>query len=189
MCEGDGRKGVVATHPHPLYGGAMHNNVVEAVVRAYAEKGHATLRFNFRGVGRSQGSHNQGVGEQEDVQAAVGYLAQMGKTEIDLSGYSFGAWVNARCIENLSHVQRMIMISPPVNFMDFSFFRNCPRLRLVIAGSQDDIAQPPAIKQMLPEWNPKASLHVIPGADHFYWGKTSEIERIIGEWIDPKPRA
>ena len=183
MCEGDGRKGLVATHPHPLYGGAMHNNVVEAVVRAYAEKGYTTLRFNFRGVGRSQGSYDQGMGEQADVQGAAGYLARLGNTEIDLCGYSFGAWVNARCIENLSRVQRMIMISPPVNFMDFSFFRNCPKLRLVIAGSQDDIARATAIQQMLPKWNPGASFHVIQGADHFYRGHTAEIERIIRDWM------
>ncbi|RLJ02607.1 MAG: alpha/beta hydrolase, partial [Candidatus Aenigmatarchaeota archaeon] len=90
-----GEKGAVVTHPHPLYGGDMHNNVVETVVQAYREKGYATLRFNFRGVGRSTGSYDEGIGEQEDVRAALAYLTGTGKTSIDLAGYSFGAWVNA----------------------------------------------------------------------------------------------
>jgi len=172
------------THPHPLYGGEMHSNVVEAVVRAYREKGYATLRFNFRGVGQSQGSYDEGVGEQADVAAALAYLAELGKTSIDLAGYSFGAWVNAQCTEALSDIHRMVMVSPPVNFMDFSFFRQCPKLRLVVAGSEDDIAPPAMIQEMLPVWNPNAVFKVIKGADHFYWGQTGEIEAVIGDLID-----
>ena len=181
--KGAGPNGVVVTHPHPLYGGQMHNNVVESMVRAYGENGYWTLRFNFRGVGRSQGVYDDGSGEQEDVKAAVAYLVQIGAGSIDLAGYSFGAWVNARCIHRLSEVNRMVMVSPPVNFMDFSSFKQCPRLRLVIGGSNDNIAPPGMIDQMLPAWNPEASFKVIKGADHFYWGKTHEIEAMINGFI------
>ena len=86
------QKGVVITHPHPLYGGDMHNNVVVAMARVYRQKGYTTLRFNFRGVGNSQGSYGDGVGEQEDVRAAISYLAGLSTLKIDLAGYSFGAW-------------------------------------------------------------------------------------------------
>jgi alpha/beta superfamily hydrolase len=184
ISDTQGQNGVVVTHPHPLYGGEMDNNVVESIVRTYAAKGYSTLRFNFRGVGRSEGAYGDGTGEQEDVREAVAYLAQLGKTSIDLAGYSFGAWVNAQCIDHLSDVRRMVMVSPPVNFMDFSFFSQCPRLRLVIAGSEDDIAPPAMIQQMLSAWNPDAGFKVIKGADHFYWGKTSEIETMISGLID-----
>jgi uncharacterized protein len=177
------QRGVVVTHPHPLYGGSMHNNVVEAVVRAYAEKGYAALRFNFRGVGRSQGAYDEGVGEQADVRAAVAHLVGLGCTAIDLAGYSFGSWVNARCIEKLGEVRRMVMVSPPVAFMDFSFFGQCPRLGLVIAGSEDDIAPPSMIQEMLPAWHPEAAYTVIRGADHFYGGRTAEITAIISDWL------
>jgi len=182
--EGLGSKGVVVTHPHPLYGGEMHNNVVESLTRAYGKKGCTTLRFNFRGAGRSEGTYDEGKGEQADVRAAVAYLTQQGKAAIDLAGYSFGAWVNAQCIERLSHVNAMVMVSPPVNFMDFTFFRHCSKLQLVIGGSEDDIAPPSIIQQMLPVWNPEAAFHVIKGADHFYWGRTDEIETMIKDFVD-----
>jgi alpha/beta superfamily hydrolase len=86
-------RGVVITHPHPLYGGDMFNNVVEAIVQAYQEKGHSTLRFNFRGVGQSEGAYDNGIGEQENVRAALEYLSLLGTMSIDLAGYSFGAWI------------------------------------------------------------------------------------------------
>jgi len=184
MVEGQATKGVVVTHPHPLYGGSMENNVVEAVVRAYGEKGYTTLRFNFRGVGRSEGRYDNGRGEQEDVRAAVAHLTQLGMTSIDLTGYSFGAWVNAKCIDSLTDVGRMVMVSPPVNFLDFSFLKSCPKIRLVIAGSEDEIAPPAMIEKILLVWNPESELKAINGADHFYWGKTGEIEAIIGDLIE-----
>jgi alpha/beta superfamily hydrolase len=183
ISEGETQNAVVVTHPHPLYGGEMHNNVVEAVIRAYCEREYTTLRFNFRGVGRSQGAYDEGVGEQSDVREAVAYLAQLGKTAVDVAGYSFGSWINAKCIDSLTHVKRMIMVSPPVAFMDFSFFKECPHLRLVVAGSEDDIASPSMIQKMLPAWNPEALFKEIQGADHFYWGKTQEIEAIISDWL------
>lgn len=184
VCEGDATKGVVVTHPHPLYGGSMDNNVVEAIVEAYGGKGYTTLRFNFRGVGGSEGTYDNGRGEQDDVRAAVAHLVQRGRTSIDLAGYSFGAWVNGQCMGGLAHVQRMIMVSPPVNFMDFSFFSECPKLRLVIAGSEDDTAPPAMIQKMISSWNPEASFQMIQGADHFYWGKTHEIQAAICGLID-----
>ena len=165
-----GQKAVVVTHPHPLYGGAMHSNVVEAVLRAYAGNGYTTLRFNFRGVGASEGVHEKGVGEQEDVGAALAFLRERGKSAIDLAGYSFGAWVNAQVMGGNGRIHRMIMVSPPVNFMDFSFVKHCAKLRIVITGSLDDIAPPDMIAEVLPGWNKEARLRIIEGADHFYAG-------------------
>lgn len=181
-----GDKAVLVTHPHPLYGGDMHNNVVESVVDAYAREGYSTLRINFRGVGQSDGDHEQGIGEQEDVKAALIYLNELGKTHIDLAGYSFGARVNALVLRDLEQVQRMIMVSPPVNFIDFSFLKYSPKIQLVIAGSADDIAPPAMIADMLPTWNPHAEFKIIQGADHFYWGKTGEIKKIIQEFLKTK---
>ncbi|MBW1804979.1 MAG: alpha/beta hydrolase [Deltaproteobacteria bacterium] len=181
-----GDKGVVVTHPHPLYGGDMHNNVVEILCRAYREKGYSTLRFNFRGVGQSEGEYDNGVGEQKDVRAALEYLSGLGKTEIDLAGYSFGAWVNALGLKRYDLVRRMIMVSPPVGFIDFSFLSYNPKIRLVIAGTEDDIAGLKGIKKGLPAWNPEADLRVINGADHFYEGKTDELFRIICHFLEIK---
>jgi alpha/beta superfamily hydrolase len=184
-----GQKAVVVTHPHPLYGGDMHNNVVEAIVKAYSEKGYTTLRINFRGVGQSDGSFDEGLGEQEDVEAALTYLQEMEKPSIDLAGYSFGAWVNARGLKGFVQVERMIMVSPPVNFIDFSFLDYNPKIRLVIAGSGDDIGPPEIIQKMLPNWNPDALFKIIQGADHFYWGKSGEIEKIVRNFLESEGEA
>jgi len=179
-----GEKGVVVTHPHPLYGGDMHNNVVETIVQAYREKGYTTLRFNFRGMGQSTGSYDEGIGEQEDVRAALAYLGGLGKSSIDLAGYSFGAWVNALGLKDFDQVRRTVMVSPPVNFLDFSFLDYNEKIQLVIAASQDDIGPPDMIKEMIPVWNPDARFETIQGADHFYWGKNGDINRIIKEFLE-----
>ena len=184
LDDAPGRGGVVVTHPHPLYGGDMGNNVVEAIVRAYRQRGYTSLRFNFRGVGKSEGAYGEGMGEQEDVGAALAYLEELGKTSIDLAGYSFGAWVNALGLAGLTRAGRMVMVSPPVNSLDFSFLKYDSRIRLVIAGSADDIAPPAMIAEMLPLWNEKARMHIVEGADHFYWGKTGEIERAVMEFLE-----
>jgi alpha/beta superfamily hydrolase len=180
---GPGQRAVMVTHPHPLYGGDMYNNVVEAIVKAYCESGYTTLRINFRGVGQSDGSFDDGRGEQEDVRAALTYLQELEKSSIDLAGYSFGAWVNAMGLQHFKQVERMIMVSPPVNFIDFSFLEYNSKIRLVIAGSGDDIGPPGMIQKMLPRWNPDVLFKVVQGADHFYWGKTGEIEEIIRDFL------
>jgi len=172
-------KGAVVSHPHPLYGGNMHNNVVEAITRVYQKKGYTTLRFNFRGIGKSQGAYADGVGEQDDVRAAVSFLKDSGLTTIDLAGYSFGTWVNALAIRDAQILQTMIMVSPPVAFIDFTSISNLERLKLIITGSRDDIAPVEMVKKAYPKWNPAARLEVIEGADHFYWGYEDKLEAVI----------
>jgi uncharacterized protein len=178
-----GEKGVVISHPHPLYGGSMHNNVVKAVANAYREQGYSTLRFNFRGVGLSEGDYDNGNGEKEDVQSALQHLIHLGKTKVDLAGYSFGSWVNALGIDAFEEAERLIMVSPPADFIDFGFLKYSPKIQLVICGTLDDIAGYRKVERMLPSWNDKATFRVIEGADHFYLGYEDEIERIIGEFL------
>lgn len=178
-----GEMGVVITHPHPLYGGTMHNNVVKAIAAAYQDKGYTTLRFNFRGVEKSEGDFDNGVGEQKDVEAALKYLSGLGKKQLDLAGYSFGAWVIALGLDKYEKVSKVVMMSPPVDFIDFSFLKHSPNIRLVISGSRDDIGSYRKIEKFLPKWNDQAVLKVIEGADHFYGGKEEELKVIIGEFL------
>ena len=182
-----GNKGVAVTHPHPLFGGSMHNGVVQSLVDVYRQAGYTTLRFNFRGVGSSRGEYDQGKGEQKDVQAALNYLVLRSQAAIDLAGYSFGAWVNALLQPAKDIVKRMIMISPPVAFLDFAAVQALPQLELVIAGSQDQIAPPELIKTALPNWNPLARLEVIEGADHFYGWHTGRLESILAAHLRAQP--
>ena len=170
---------VVITHPHPLYGGNMHNNVVMAISQTYQKLGYTTLRFNFRGVGGSRGSYGDGIGEQEDVRAAVAYLADLGIEQINLAGYSFGAWVNGNLSCEADGIANMVMVSPPVAFIDFGAISTIDCLKLVITGSRDDIAPVAMIRQSYREWNAEAQLEVIDGADHFYGGYEDMLEEIL----------
>jgi len=183
VCIQDGEKGVVVTHPHSLYGGTMYNQVVETLVEVYQDKGFSTLRFNFRGVGGSEGSYDEGKGEQEDVRSALKYMHGRGKRHIDLAGYSFGAWVNAKINDSHSLCNRIIMISPPVAFLDFTFLSFNPKIRLVIAGGKDDIAPADKITNVINTWNPKAHLEVIEGADHFYTGEIDHLKSTLSRFI------
>lgn len=176
-------KGVVITHPHPLYGGDMHSFVVESIAQAYQEKGYTTLRFNFRGVGKSQGVHEDGAGEQNDVLAAISFLAMEGIKNIDLAGYSFGSWVNALAVQGGAFAQNMIMVSPPVNFLNFKLISSIPCLKLVITGSRDEIAPVDSLAKIIPEWNPAAGFEVIDGADHFYMGFNEKIKSVLSSYL------
>lgn len=179
--KGTSNRGIVVTHPHPLYGGDMYNTVVETICRAYKARDYTTLRFNFRGAGASGGQYDNGIGEQKDVLSALSYLKNEGLTKIDLAGYSFGAWINAQY--GCDGVDNMIMVSPPVAFIDFIAISALPCLRLVITGSLDDIAPPEQVKKMIPEWNASAAIEIIEGADHFYGGYFNQLESIITRQI------
>ena len=170
---------VIITHPHSLYGGSMHNPVVEAIRTAFKNNGFTTLRFNFRGVGNSQGNFDNGRGEQEDVRAAITFLVESGANAVNLAGYSYGAWVNASFIVNHSaRVSEMIMVSPPVGFIDFGSIETINCLKLIVTGNQDDIAPADLIRDMLPGWNPDARFEIIDGCDHFYVGHLKKLESI-----------
>jgi uncharacterized protein len=180
-----GRSGsaVVVTHPHPHYGGDMLSPVVEAVARAYAGAGFATLRFNFRGTGASQGSFDNGIGEQDDVHAALDFLRSNGNGSVDLAGYSFGAWVNALACPDRPATGRMVMVAPPVNFLDFDPVVSLPALALVIAGDRDEFGSADRTRTMVSNWNAGAALEVISGADHFFWGYLDRVEAIIADFL------
>ena len=179
----DEKKGVVVTHPHSLYGGDMNNLVVESIVHVYHMKGYSTLKFNFRGVGRSQGTHDNGFGEQKDVLSALSFLADMGMDRIDLAGYSFGAWVNAHALQKDTLTKQMIMVSPPVGFMDFKSIVTMDTLKFVVTGNRDDIAPADVIEKMISTWNPNARFEVIDGADHFYGGFLNQLESVLSSTV------
>ncbi len=175
-----GGLGVVVTHPHPLYGGDMGNPVVLAVCRAFRRKGFSTLRFNFRGVGGSGGRHGHGVGEREDVHAAGAWMAKLGLEEIDVAGYSFGAWVNTSAGRGF---RRMVMVSLPLAFMDFGPPAPLPNLQLIVTGGRDEIAPPDLIERVRRTWSPAAAFEVLPGADHFFSGCLEALEESITRHI------
>jgi len=178
-------RGVVITHPHPLYGGDMYNYVVETIADAFQKKGYSTLRFNFRGVGKSQGQYDEGIGERQDVVSAINFLSQQGIKTIDLAGYSFGAYINAHV--GCRNIRNMVMVSPPVNFMRFDGVKELPCLTLVVSGDEDEFASPDEIRRHLPVWNADTRFDIISDADHFYGGRLRELEMLLYSRTPPLP--
>lgn len=175
--------GVVITHPHPLYGGELSNPVVESIALTYARKGITTLRFNFRGTGGSEGVFDNGIGEQQDVLAAIELLGAGGIKDIHLAGYSFGAWVNGHIERFPPEVSTLIMVAPPVAFMDYKNVPAQPLLKAVLTGSDDEIAPPDLVRRYLPDWNPTAQLDIIDEADHFFYGRFPQLEEALASQI------
>ena len=183
LGQGDPDKGVVITHPHPLYGGDMDNPVVRAIAKAFQKNGYTTLRLNFRGVGSSQGSYADGIGEMDDVTAALSYLGESGISQFHLAGYSFGAWVNAGLMARQPDIDTMVMVSPPVAFIDFKNIDAIDCLKLIVTGSRDEIAPSHLIDRLRAKWNPEARFEIIEGADHFYWGYMDQLQHILAVCI------
>lgn len=174
-------KGIIITHPHPLYGGNMYNAVVEAIYRVYAKNDYSTLRFNFRGVGESQGTYDDGNGEKNDVMAAYAFMKDNQIQHIDLAGYSFGSWVNGNVVALNNPYRNLIMISPPVSFMDFVGILPIENLTLTITGDRDEFAHQDDLNRILQKLNGDAHHISIEGADHFYTGFIDELERLFEE--------
>jgi alpha/beta superfamily hydrolase len=170
---------VIALHPHPLYGGSMNNNVVETIVRAGQRFGFMTLRFNFRGVGRSEGDYAEGTGEEDDIGAALDFLERSSNigTRV-LAGYSFGACVAlAYCHRPGHRVDHLLLISPPPFLLPKGLSLEASVVRKIIVGEKDQIAAPEAIKARVSTTRVEQLVEVIPGADHFFWGREGDLEK------------
>jgi alpha/beta superfamily hydrolase len=178
--------GVVFCHPHPQYGGDMYNLVIHTAVEAAFHEGFCTLRFNFRGVGESGGSYEEGVGEREDVKAVIEYFSSTLKdahSSLILLGYSFGAWAGLPVAVQEKRINGMVTIAPPLQLYDFGFLWGCKKKKLFIAGDRDLFC--PA--SLLEEWyhyleEPK-SLAIIPGADHFFFSHTHLLTQPLREFF------
>jgi alpha/beta superfamily hydrolase len=158
----------------------MNNPVVKTVARTFAAADWATLRFNFRGTGSSQGEFAEGEGEIDDLLAAREYLLEAGIKDITFAGYSFGAWiiVNAGAAGKLDN-EPLILISPPAAMLPFAKSLKLPHLKQVITGELDQIAPPAPVKELIASWNPAASLAVIPDCDHFFHGFQPDLATIL----------
>jgi len=183
FTEGSSDRGVVVTHPHPLYGGDMYNPVVQTVADAYIQAGYSCLQFNFRGVGRSTGHYDNGRGERADVLAALGCLTARGAATVSLAGYSFGSWVNAYITAEMAPVAHQIMVSPPAAFIEFTGVDSIPMLTFVVTGGRDEIAPPGMVAPLIAGWNPEARMEIIPEADHFYGGCLDRLRDLISDQL------
>ncbi|MGC8658614.1 MAG: alpha/beta hydrolase [Desulfomonilaceae bacterium] len=170
-------------HPHPLYGGNMFNNVTSSLAKGLLAKGVGTLRFNFRGVGSSGGSHGHGVDEIDDVLAAISYIDSLGHVnsrELILSGYSFGCWVGLKAAACEDRLMRLIGMSPPVDMYDFSFLLEEKRPKLLIAGDQDFVCSKNKFLELSDKIPEPKRIVILEGSDHFHAGSE---DRVVTEAV------
>ncbi len=184
--------GAVICHPHPLYGGAMDNNVVMAIAQALQDSGHSTLRFNFRGVGRSEGRYADGVGEIDDVRAALSFMRESAADErspLILAGYSFGAWVCANALAGERSIARLILVAPPTAMFDFSVLRDdtADRARHFIVGERDQFCDRDALQELFERLPEPKTMSVVPHADHFFFGCERPVIEAVKEAVAGNP--
>ncbi len=164
---------VIVCHPHPLYGGSMENNVVNSLCESLTRASVISFKFNFRGVGKSQGEFSHGIGEQEDVATAISYAAglkEVDSKKIGLAGYSAGAGFAFPIAAKDERIKALAAVSPPLSMFDFQFLKNCPKPKFLVSGSSDSFianAQFLEFCHSLPE--PK-ECESVDGADHFWSG-------------------
>lgn len=169
----------VICHPHPLQGGTMNNKVVTTLMRTWRDKGVATLRFNFRGTGKSEGGHDHGVGEVDDVLAVVQWLsAEQGMKTLDLAGFSFGAWVSAAASARIPQrvcLQRLVLVAPPVQYAGFDALQP-PANTLVMQGETDEVVDPQAVTAWVASRQRVPELVRFPETGHFFHGRLGALK-------------
>lgn len=174
----------VVCHPHPLYGGTMHNKVAHRVASTLHGLGAAVLRFNFRGVGRSAGSFDRGEGELADARVALDYLRERyPEARRWAAGFSFGSWVASRLAATAPDVERLVLIAPPVHTQTFEEMATLPTPKLVVQGTADDVCKPDNLRRVLPGWSEPKRVRYVEGASHFFDKKLAELAEAILEGL------
>jgi len=169
---------VIVCHPHPLYGGSMDNNVVCNLSETLTQASLASFKFNFRGVGGSQGEFGQGIGEWEDVEAAISFISTVKEVDsrrIGLAGYSAGAGFALPVGFNDARIRALAAVSLPLPMFDFDFLKSCPKPKLFISGSRDNLIPTDQFFEFCQNLPEPKEYESIEGADHFWWGYESSM--------------
>ncbi len=180
-------RAALVCHPHPLFGGTLHNKVVFRAMKALNGFGFPVLRFNFRGAGLSAGSHDQGRGEVEDARAALDWLDREFHLPIIFAGFSFGAWVGLRAACADPRVAALLSLGTPVNVegqaYDYGFLRDCAKPKLFVSGARDQFGPPGEVERIAAAAAEPKRLVRVPGADHFFEGRLPALESAIADWL------
>jgi alpha/beta superfamily hydrolase len=163
----------------------MYNNVVGGLQGALVQGGFPTLRFNFRGVGGSGGGYGEGVGEMEDVRGAVDFIAAEKGADIPLYllGYSFGAYVGMKGVAEDERIRALVCVSPPVAIYDFTALNEEGRPKLIVTGKRDVIAPVNQVEELYHSLPQPKVLHIIPDADHFWWGMEDRVADYVIDFL------
>jgi alpha/beta superfamily hydrolase len=182
----------IVLHPHPQGGGTMNNPITLAMYNMFVKRGFATLRFNFRGVGRSEGEFDNGVGELSDAASALDWLQAINPESAGtwVAGFSFGALIGMQLLMRRPEVKGFISVAPPANLYDFGFLAPCPSSGLIVAGKSDEVVAEPAIAKLVEKL--KLQKHIvidyaqIEGANHFFESEQQELLAVMEQYLDKR---
>jgi len=180
----------ILLHPHPEFGGTMNNQIIYDLYYMFVERGFATLRYNSRGVGRSQGLFDHGLGELSDAAAALDWLQSINPESKGswIGGFSFGAWIGMQLLMRRPEVEGFISIAPPENLYDFSFLAPCPSSGLIIHGIEDKVAPVESVQRLVDKLQAQKGITIeqqmVEGANHFFTGMTEELLERCSEYLD-----
>jgi len=176
-------------HPHPQYGGTMNNKVVYTLFHTFVQQGFSVLRFNFRGVGRSQGTFNRGEGELSDAASALDWLQTYNPNARAcwIGGFSFGAWISMQLLMRRPEIGGFISVAPPANLFDFTFLAPCPASGLIVHGDNDDVVPQEAVQKLVDKLKHQKDIHiqfkVASGANHFFADQMEQLGEIVSEYL------
>jgi uncharacterized protein len=174
----------VLCHPHPLFGGTLHNKVVYQAAKSLDSLGIPVLRFNFRGAGLSAGEHDKGFGERGDVQAAIDFLAgEFPNIPLLLGGFSFGSWVGLRVGCADSRVRELIGLGIPVNNSDFTYLAECTKPKLIVQGTNDEHGAWEKVEPVVAFAAGETRLSFVQDANHFFAGFLDQLDQAITSWL------
>src|ERR1700704_4627766 len=179
-------------HPHPQHGGTMNNKVVYSLYHAFVRRGFSALRFNFRGVGRSQGNFDRGEGELSDAAAALDWLQGYNANAQScwIGGFSFGAWIGMQLLMRRPEIDGFIAVAPPANLYDFSFLAPCPSSGLIVHGDKDAVVPAKDVTTLVEKLKTQKGIvidqKVITGANHFFDGRLEQLMQSIGTYLDKR---
>ena len=180
----------IILHPHPQFGGTMNNQVVYDLYYMFVKRKFAVLRFNFRGVGRSQGLFDHGQGELSDAASALDWLQSFNPDARScwIAGFSFGAWIGMQLLMRRPELDGFISIAPPANLYDFSFLAPCPSSGLILHGDRDAVVPTDAVKGLVERLKTQKGIVIdhqtVAGANHFFENKVEEAVDRVAEYVD-----
>jgi alpha/beta superfamily hydrolase len=177
-------------HPNPQHGGTMNNKVIYALYQAFVNRGFSALRFNFRGVGRSQGGFDNGQGELSDAAAALDWIQAYNPNASGcwIGGFSFGAWIGMQLMMRRPEINRFIAVAPPASMHDFGFLAPCPASGLIVHGDSDDIVPPESVEKLAAKLSAQKTINIdftmIKGADHFFADKMKQLVSTVDAYLE-----
>jgi alpha/beta superfamily hydrolase len=177
-------------HPHPEHGGTMNNKVVYSLYQSFVARGFSTLRFNFRGVGRSQGVHDKGEGELSDAASALDWLQSNNPNApfCWIGGFSFGAWIGMQLLMRRPEISGFLSVAPPANTLDFTFLAPCPASGLMVQGDADQLVPPESVKKLVEKLSAQKGIVIdytlIPRANHFFTGQMDELVTVVDNYLN-----